>query len=446
MEEPPLPSGAAWNDWSVDAAPVQGARRQVTDQRHQNSCMGTLGLVLLGMPSGAIVSSYLASCGYFALRFNSHLLFGLQNLTVYSLHLLVLILQEAFDDMLDKKFGVEQTYGFRMIAVGILSSLLMIGVPLCGSPVAVLILGAFTTFSAVSQLSAATQLSAAIVKGGGMFVSFGCTLGGMLPILTVFLVNFHPGCSKDRAMAFYVVTAVFGVLCLSFWVVKHFFAVRHDSLTTAATPVLYDKDEGGTGSSLLSSAYRTMSQDLPRMESYQDKRTWAEDFHGIGAKAFTLTSLGLLICMTSGFMVVPLFTLAKPQVAQKLFLLKCLGDFVGRVMAIAHAWVCKSRGFVGAWVRYGSVVLIAVRVVLSAIVMWQLCIQTMGGLSWLFSTALVLIFSFGGYSMLMLDLDSQLRSEGRSGRKTSQRWNLLMQFLGEIVGVSIGICIIFLKQ
>mmetsp|Transcript_54671 Transcript_54671/g.122967 ORF Transcript_54671/g.122967 Transcript_54671/m.122967 type:complete len:474 (-) Transcript_54671:58-1479(-) len=426
-----------------EGSPTDGHRFPAVVGEGARMMVSTPSLVAIGVPPGVIVSAYLASGGYFMQKLHSETLFGLQNLTVYIVFVIVIILQQLFDDVLDKWFGVEHTYAFRVIVVGFLCSGLVVLVPACGSQVSVLLLGALVSFLAVAQQSSAMQLSAALVKGGGLLASFGITLGGMLPLVLSHIAQFEPGCTLTKAYAFFGCVAAVSIVCTVIWSVAHFAALARADAA--------DVDEGSEISHTrqvtpqLVQAYRTLSGQQGEGKEGAET-TVCDRLAAFVQKVLGVHVLGIFICMLSGFVVVPLFTLASSNAAHGMYLMKCLGDFLGRVLAIWHSTYCNNRGYVGPLILVGSIVLIAARVVLVAILANYLVGIDVTYVGPLTNIALVAIFTFGGYALLMIDLDSQLKTSSTTGRKTVQRRNLMAMYAGQIVGVSVGTYISWRNQ
>lgn len=391
----------------------------------------------LGIASGCVVSTYLTAGGYLGEKAGSPLVLGLQSLMVNCLNLVVVLFQELLDDPLDHMLGVEVTYSVRIIGAGLVASLALLVVPLATTTMSALAVGALLSFCALTQNSTAMQLSSVMVPGGGALVALGGSLGGLVPLLTTSVFGFVPGCLPQQAYLYFGAGGIIGVSCTAWWAAELCLAVGAGSSSKDPEAVGQGSshDAQGTGE-LVRGAYKVLTE---AVHSPHDSELSGRRTKGCCEATCSQAPLGIFVCMSAGFATVPLFTAGTPMAAQALCLAKALGDCLGRVLALAHTVKCSQRGYAGPWVRHGATGLILLRTLLCALLIFSFLSHSVEFTSPSLGCTVVLIFTLGSYGLAMLDLDAQLEAGGKARRKAVQRWNLVMMFAGQLLGVGMGI-------
>mmetsp|Transcript_46674 Transcript_46674/g.99654 ORF Transcript_46674/g.99654 Transcript_46674/m.99654 type:complete len:442 (-) Transcript_46674:89-1414(-) len=405
-------------------------------------------LVFLGLASGVTCPCYLASLGFFQEKFGSDLLFGAQATVVVVAHFVAIGIQEWFDaDVLP---AVVPGSGFllRLPVCSALACAALILTPVCSSQVAVLVNGAIISMLGTWLHGASSQLGA--VEGGGLLVSAGFALGSLWAVLLAWVTSFGPGSSMATAYFYY---SLAGATCLAgapLWLwYRRSDAAQEEAAGSAAWPADVEPAEaqplrlGNAGQQ--QPAYETLSG-AGRARAGEDV---GDEADGLCSSCrfpapCTNNAVGIFLSLASGFLLVPLFPLCGPTLACAVYQMKCLGDCVGRLLAVRHASSCATRGglSVAGTVRCAAMLLVFGRLMAAFIVLTWLLSSGLGPPDFRLALALVAgVYGAGGYGQFVLDLDAQLlASEQR--RSSVARCHTLVMCLGMLLGLGAGVLLV----
>lgn len=425
----------------------------------------SLPLVLLGASSGVTCPCYLASVGLFQAKFGSELLFASQVAVVVLAHLAAVLVEEVCAGSRRPPLGVL----LRQLAVfSTLASLALLHTPACGSVTAVLLHGALISALGTWLFGASVQLGT--LKGGVIFVNAGFALGSLAAALLVSACRLGPAAPARAAYGFYGVAAAVCAFGSWLWLwnagaccggeggdnirrspwdgeaseLSGDGADDGDDEEGAARRPLAQGHPGGDGPGEAGQGYQTLLGAGSGGDGSGTLGSLGCTLCGAAAWGLLLAATGVFFCHAAGLMLVPLLTLAGPEAAVLLYQMKCLGDCFGRLAAAVHSADCAAAGKVGRPTRcvlLGTAILVRPLAALP-VVAWLLAAgrrsQVPVAPQWFVLLLLVGIFSLGGYSAFMLDLDAQL-SLPPSRRRCGAHVARLATVLGHGAGLSVGV-------
>mmetsp|Transcript_79285 Transcript_79285/g.157008 ORF Transcript_79285/g.157008 Transcript_79285/m.157008 type:complete len:424 (+) Transcript_79285:103-1374(+) len=375
--------------------------------------------LMLGLSCGILCPSHLASIGYFQHKFHSDLLFGLQVAVVVAVHSIA----ELILDVLNQRTEKPNPHG-DLVRLGIgttLASVALVMTPACSSQLAVLINGAAISLLKTWLFRICLRLAA--LSRGSLFAKLGYAAGSLVVAVLMVLLQLGPGSSPLEAVAFYALTAAVvlgGGLLWACWSV--FFGV-------------FGADDGLPLHSALSTISPVDPAEAPQAGAQPFMRpSW-----------FVVeNSAGIFVSVAASFAILPAFTLANPWIACWLYVMKCLGDFVGRLAALGHS---MTAGGINGWQRSGAYCLLGGRLILVSLVAAWLLRGGHEDLRWphasICMTALT-VYGSGCYLQLMLGMDSHLKATSMEDAQRSERFSWIAESSGYFVGLAGGVLLLLL--
>lgn len=391
--------------------------------------------MLLGVSSGILCPCYLASIGYFQAKFQSELFFGAQITMVVVFHTLAAMIPDWCD------FGPRETTSagcLRLAVASILSCVTLVLTPACSSESVVLLNGA--VISALSTFLFGISNRLAAPEWGNLYVKVGFTMGSLIIVLLMSLLQLGPGSAPTTAFGFYGLAAAICVIGAAAWICWRAGILEpSESLpfSGAERGAHWPWAHGGaSNTSIAASGVLAIFQ----ASGEPPAESWLPSFSGL----FTQNSLGMFLSLAIGFALFPLLTMAGPWVAGWLYAAKLLGDFLGRIAAIWHSLPCTTAGHVGMQERMLVFCMIVVRFTLGCFfVLWLVNNdQPVARMPKLNIWVLVLvIYASGGYVQVMLNLDSQLSTPDVQ-RNDVEKCSRFSMNAGTFVGLAIGFLIL----
>lgn len=390
-------------------------------------------LFVLGVSAGALISAYFTSVGYFEKRLECFRLFGIQSLIVFGSQFVTTILQTRFDEHFDREYGIVATVGFRIIATGCCGALLLMTCPLISSEVVLYVLGCALSCLATSQASSSSQLGSAIASGNNALVITGLRLGGIIPLVAVFLTGFSPDASFSRAFSFYSCVGGVSIGGVALFAYCHYLAA-----TTGETSEDTIGVQEGTEQALRRT-YSSLSASMPA--------TTVDSEEGVNA-----TGYGWQICLAILFfctlLPTPLFPGLGPHNAQFLVMAKIVGDAVGCLTGLYHSSVIRAGAHFGAPLKVICYVVALIRVVATYFLVLSLVqngdadVSTNSDVNVVkMCTSFGAFFAVGQHVAILEDLEPQLQLPADQSKRVARR-SLVMQFMGSFLGVGIGLVIL----
>jgi len=353
-------------------------------------------------------------------------------LAVYTLNWLVLIVQGLVDHRFQTCAGVDTAYQVTTFWSGIMASIFLLLVPQTMSATHILCMGALCSIASSIQLSSAMQLAAIMVEGGSMFVSLGFTLGSAFPIFMAPALGFTPGCNEMSLWLFFYTGSAIGMLCCTYWAL-----VLNQARHRISQQLDVEAEQESIAGGLVRNAYGSLEflasppQSPPQGCVETTRSCWDR----------VLAPCLIFLCMFTGFALIPLFPMQGASTAQSLYLSKCLGDFLGRALAICQSTRAVDVQFPSTWDLVVALAVIAARTCLSAVILHQLLSNT----HQLVPLELQVVFAYtaGGYAMPVIDLGTQLSVPNGLPRQLIQRWNMFVMFAAQIVGLIAGMSLLY---
>mmetsp|Transcript_92351 Transcript_92351/g.260887 ORF Transcript_92351/g.260887 Transcript_92351/m.260887 type:complete len:451 (-) Transcript_92351:6-1358(-) len=378
----------------------------------------------IGLASGSVPSSYFACVGFFATRLDSKELGGYQFLVYQSSLVLVLTLQQFFDDAYDAAYGVRQAFGFRIIVPGFVQAVLGFIMVTASASWQVVLAGIIIAICSTSQWSSAAQLGSVLVSGGGTYVGAGLTLGSALAVVLVPVVGFSPEASLARALVFCGIGSAICALGTFLFLVLHL-AVQGGTLQSVGI-------QRRSASGRLTLGYQTMSEHQASGAS-----------RGNSSVNFVMLFCAFNLVMT--FAPLPLFPLAGSDMSQRLILTKLAGDGLGRLVALGQASQYGRYTPVRSSVVWFITAVCSMRLVpIAYILIWlESSESTRPSLAepfWLCLICLI-FFSIGSYVDGMFNLAVQL-AVPEAERKSATRFNVFLACCGSVAGTMFGATIV----
>lgn len=423
-EGPVLPS------YSLVSESKDGQQREAREASIPVRCV----LCYLGISAGALIGTYYASVGFYQDKFHDVKLFGYQALVVLGVQFVTMLLQTQCDDRFDRQFGVAAMVGFRIIFTGLCGSLVLMLAPWAWSEAAVLMLGAVISFLATAQASSSSQLGAAVSTGSNTLVQAGVRIGGLVPVVAVYITDFSAESSLRRASCFYGMVSAVASGGIAIFAYCHYWATN------------------------LGEASEESCDDVLSSPRHQFGRTYGsltianrEPQSGVDERV-KVTGLGwqLVVALSyfCTFSPTPLFPLMGPDSAQSLVLAKFLGDALGCLTGIWHGTVISTMGHFETWLEVACYSLALVRAVATGYLLRDFVLARGAEQSFdvtVLSGWLVVFFAVGQHVAVLLDVGRQAQRSTME-RKLIARRSLVMQFLGALSGTVLGLMILHRHQ
>lgn len=407
--------------------------QEVVSQEHYHELLPSL--LSVGFGPGAVVSVYLSSGGFFDEVFHSPSLFAGQALFVSLASVLVVASKAVLDDRVDEWLGVERAWPLRTATCGMLAALCLLCLPFVQSPVPLLLVGAGCSSFAVCQSASGTKLASALLPGGSNLVALGTTLGGVTPLAFSYMVGYEPGCKQVRTSAYFGAAALISMASTWYWMRQQQGAEEvfrtHSENQEETSSLLRSTEEGDRGpvAEYVAQVYLAIGPGkAPRSEGKRSSL-----FH----VRFPENAFYIFIATAAGFWMMALFPLAAPLVVHQLFLLKCLGDFLGRASALLQIEAPEqfiTGGRVARSIRALCVSFVLMRLTISVVLARILYIERCEGLHLLTAFLTLLSYTTAGYAAVILDTDAQLRATGPKERSIVAEQNMLMSMMGQVLG------------
>lgn len=326
-----------------------------------------LPLVLcLGLIPGTASSFYLSSVGYFTDLFHDKSLFSDQLFLVFGSAVPIFAVK-FLDDHLDHILGTHHTVSFRIVVSSVVLSVATAATALVSSRIAVHIIGLTIGFFSFAMISTATEIAIHDAAACGTWLHTGVAIGSVFPKIIAPLVHYGPKASLTIRIFFFGMPALFcgmlsiflcGIVVVAMRELRRLndeggadaSASRSQSVGVAFATVCYRMQpapcsigaEGSSdscsesaaamgavrGASAAASAMEPAGALLQSVPSEQQQVPWfrREPFLEFQAVAHAFTGM-----VASFFLLSFVPSLGSADLAQRLYLSKVGGDFLGRV-------------------------------------------------------------------------------------------------------------------
>lgn len=382
--------------------------------------------LMLGLSSGILCPSHLASVGYFQHKFSSDLLFGLQVAVVVAIHSIGDLILDLWNQQ-----AAKLTPCGDLVRLGVgttLASVTLLLTPACSSQLAVLINGAVVSLLNTWLFRICLRLAA--LSWGSLFAKLGYAAGSVVVALLMALLKLGPSSSPAEAIAFYALNAAAVLGSGMLWVCWAVFidGSMHNPNAAEGLP-LHGRQHTSTRANPASTP-QTSAQPLTCSSGFVIEN-----------------SVGIFISIAASFALLPAFTLANPWNACWLFAMKCLGDFVGRLAALGHSVHCGAAGGISGWQRSAAYFLLGGRLILVSLLAVWLVRGGHESTRWphtsICFTALA-VYGSGCYLQFMLGMDSHLKATNMEEAQHSERLSWIAESSGYFVGLACGLLLLLL--